>query len=1003
MKDYFSFCKKLSALIIFLFCSIISYSQTWTNYTNTQAVNSIAIDKDETIWCATDGGVAKYDGAEWVKYTTADGLLDTRALAIAIDSNNYAWVASIYGVSKFNGKRWQNYSPFGPEEDNTFTKALASDKFGNIWCGNSRGGLYKFNGTNWTLNLSDKIVNCITSDKWGIVWVGTTEGMYKFDGVNWIKYTTVDGLYNNEVAGIEVEQNGTKWISYVNGHGITKFDGFTWSYYAPGNGSNQYLQSFTIDKLGNKWVVFTFINASSSGCIVYKFDDNNWTNQNYANNYPFDGWIGSIIVDAKGDKWCTTSRGIALLSSDNSWSHLSTFNNYNGLVNRSVTAISVEANGLQWIGTYNGISRFDGKNWKNYTTKDGLCSPIVTAIAIDSSGNQWIGTRDGLSRFNGSQWTTYNTSNGLPYNYINSIAVDHNNVVWIGTLRGVVAFDGSSWKNYWESDGLSSTPINSIAIDRQGNKWFGTHYGIFRYDDNVWETVLRNKGDLLVFDSFNNLWFKERVGYTYDWHDVLFKFDGTNLSQVEESSVIRHIAIDKTGNKWLAVNNGVSKYDDSVWTSFRSSDINYNESDNNLNGIIEKDVICIATDNAGNLLFGMDNGLTVFDGKKKWNDYNIEKGLASNKVFSIAIDKKGDKWMATSAGISQFDDVNWFTYGGKNYNSDYYKISTQLIVDHLGNKWFSQRDASYESYLYKFNDTTLTYVGRDSNGYTIAVDKNGDLWLTGAWHVTVFSELDKCQFRDPLRPKYVYIDNQNNKWFGFKYSLELGTEINYGNGYGIMEWGQSIDLSSNYNVSQVTVAFFDSKGNKWIGTNAGLYCHNGSSLKLYTMEDGLPDNYINAIVADSIGYLWVGSNGGVSKFDGTTWINYTTVDGLADNIVYSIAIDPDGNKWFATDNGLSKFSDNNITTGIFQPTIGNTSKVSLTNSVNIYPNPTSNYMSFEGLKSGSTIEILTMNGQLLKTIMYTGNLMDISNLEKGMYLVKILNSEFIETKKLLKQ
>ncbi|MBO9703465.1 MAG: T9SS type A sorting domain-containing protein [Sporocytophaga sp.] len=1007
MKNYFPFCKNLFALIVFLFSSNISYSQTWTNYTNTQEVNSIVIDKDSVVWCATEGGVAKYDGAVWTKYTTADGLIEGRTKHIAIDSNNYVWVATMSGVSKFNGQRWQNCSPFDPSNELNFATALASDKYGNIWYGKSGRGAYKFNGTSWINYLNDIVVNCITTDKWGRVWIGTHEGMYKFDGVNWVKFTTADGLFDNQIVDIAIDQNGAKWITYGVGYGISKFDDLNWTYYDAPIGSNLRLKSVTIDNLGNKWIA-AIDGVYNADCEIFKFDGTTWTNQNYLNNYAWDGIISSITVDSKGNKWCATKRGIQFFSYDNSWSHLPVFNNTNGLVNKSITAIAVENNGIQWIGTYNGVSRFDGKNWKNFTTKDGLCSPIVTAIAIDSSGNQWIGTRDGLSRFDGNQWMTYNTSNGLPYNYINSIAVDHNNVVWVGTLQGAAAFDGTSWKIYRQSDGLSSTSINSIAIDLQGNKWFGTSNGISKYDDNIWKTVLGNQGSCLVFDSFNSLWFKESVreNQSVYWSDVLYKYDGTILTKVQVyAATINYIAIDKVGDKWLSIDGGVSKYDDSVWTYFNSFDIEHEESDNNFKGIIGKKVTCIATDKDGNLLFGMDNGLTVFDGKIKWNDYNIEKGLANNKVFSIAIDKKGNKWMATGDGISQFDDVNWFTYESASYKSHYYLYTSRLMIDHLDNKWFSQND-TYWDHLFRFNDTTLAYRGEHASGNEVdffTVDMNENVWMNDGGWISMINEFGGCKFYVPLDPKYIYIDKQNNKWFGFKSSLELGQEKLYGNGFGTIEWSQSIDLSSNFNVSQVTVAFFDSKGNKWIGTNAGLYCHKGSSLKLYTMEDGLADNYINSIVADSSGNLWVGSNGGVSKFDGTTWHNYTTVDGLADNIVYSIDIDSEGNKWFATDNGVSKFSDNNISTGIYQQANVNLSKISLTSRVNIYPNPTSNNISFEGVKSESTIEILTMNGQLLKSVLYSDNSIDISKLEKGMYLVRILNSEFIETKKLLKQ
>jgi ligand-binding sensor domain-containing protein len=122
-------------------------------------------------------------------------------------------------------------------------------------------------------------------------------------------------------------------------------------------------------------------------------------------------------------------------------------------------------------------------------------------------------------------------------------------------------------------------------------------------------------------------------------------------------------------------------------------------------------------------------------------------------------------------------------------------------------------------------------------------------------------------------------------------------------------------------------------------------------------------------------------------------------DGLADNVVNPIAIDANGNKWFGIANDLSKFSEKNTTIGTIQ--FKNAHGIS--SNVNIYPNSSSNAINFEGVTSGRTLQLLTMDRHLLKSVICTGNPIDISSLENGIYFVKISNSITTETKKLIKQ
>jgi ligand-binding sensor domain-containing protein len=91
-----------------------------------------------------------------------------------------------------------------------------------------------------------------------------------------------------------------------------------------------------------------------------------------------------------------------------------------------------------WAGTWGGgVSRYDGKQWKNYTTADGLAGNIVYSIAQDINGILWFGTNKGLSRFDGESWITYNQTTGLLENNVYAIAALPSGEIWVGTKHGV--------------------------------------------------------------------------------------------------------------------------------------------------------------------------------------------------------------------------------------------------------------------------------------------------------------------------------------------------------------------------------------------------------------------------------------------------------------------------------------------------------------------------------------------------------------------------------------
>lgn len=126
--------KRIMLILIAALLYFFSEAQKFTNYTNTNYVSSIAIDVNGNKWIGTNGGVLKFDGAKWTKYTTADGLVDNRVTTIAIDSIGNIWFGTNDGVSKFDGAIWMNYTTGNGLADNWVIDIII-DAQGNLWLG----------------------------------------------------------------------------------------------------------------------------------------------------------------------------------------------------------------------------------------------------------------------------------------------------------------------------------------------------------------------------------------------------------------------------------------------------------------------------------------------------------------------------------------------------------------------------------------------------------------------------------------------------------------------------------------------------------------------------------------------------------------------------------------------------------------------------------------------------------------------------------------------------
>lgn len=286
--------------------------------------------------------------------------------------------------------------------------------------------------------------------------------------------------------------------------------------------------------------------------------------------------------------------------------------------------------GNLWFGTTGeGVYRYDGKLFTNFTTQDGLTNNTVWSIFEDKAGNIWFGTADGLCRFDGRTFASIpivvsNGGNVFPPNLpdqnpsatneVWSILQDKSGQLWFGTTDGVYCYDGTLLTRFLDNEsiinknGLRLRRVEALLEDKKGNIWFASwdNEGICCFDGTTL-TNFKPNGDTsfrrILEDRVGNLWFANRPTSVYRYDGKTF----TNITKKEGLSGVTSMLEDKAGTIWFSGDEdaGLWRFDGKSFTKFTTKD-----------GLSHYGVWCIVEDRSGNIWVGTRNtGLYRYDGK----------------------------------------------------------------------------------------------------------------------------------------------------------------------------------------------------------------------------------------------------------------------------------------------------------------------------------------------------------------------------------------------------
>jgi PAS domain S-box-containing protein len=551
---------------------------------------------------------------------------------------------------------------------------------------------------------------------------------------------------------------------------------------------------------------------------------------------------------------------------------LDSWGNEDGLPQNTVGAIIQTRDGYLWMGTLEGLARFDGVRFEVYNKSNvkQLSNNWVRALYEDSEGNLWIGTNGGgLVRLKNGTFTAYTTDDGLTDNHVWSICRDREKNLWVGTEKGLNRINEGRITIYTTIQGLSNCIIRAIHEDRKGGLWIGSHGGgLYHLEKGKFTIYTKAQGlandrvNAIHEDRQGTMWIGTNGGGLYSMKNGEPPFHVYTTKDGLANDAIRAIHEDRDGNLWIATHGGgLSRFKEGKFSSL-----------NKKHGLVDNIVMSLCEDAEGSLWLGTWGGGLNCLKNGKFTMYTTRGGLSNDMVLSIYEDRKGTIWLATDGGLNRLDPgTGKFTIYTKKQG-----MASDLVVsiyeDRQGTMWF----------------------GTDGSGLN-RMEKG---------KFSVYTTRDGIS-NNMIRP--IYEDRQGNLWIG-----------TYGGGLNRLKNGKFTVYTTGHGLANniIRAVYEDRQGTLWIGTEGGLnrlvHPDGGDGLlsfAAYTTKDGLAGNNVKAIHEDREGSLWIGTySGGLSRLKNGIFTNITTNDGLFDDTVYQILEDDSGNLWMGCNKGIFQVS-----------------------------------------------------------------------------------------------
>jgi ligand-binding sensor domain-containing protein/serine phosphatase RsbU (regulator of sigma subunit) len=622
---------------------------------------------------------------------------------------------------------------------------------------------YQFKTYGIDNGISQPYIYTINQDKNGYLWIGTGEGLCKFDGLSFRSFYTTDGIAENFITASYKDKSRNLWLGFNQGS-VTFYDGKHFKSINTSGFAKSPVTAITGDEEGNVWCatqndgIFRISKVFEVSVFKMEFDQENIFSLSFANKELL------IVGTASGLK------AYEMKGKEQKPKFLTVIT---GVPETPVKSITRKNNSTSfWIGTQDQgvflITPVSGNKFKVATVAQGLDIqiPNIQAVYEDNQSNLWIATfGNGLyklilssNQLKYKEFLHLTEENGLGNNFIRSIYSDHEGNIWVGTYgSGIVHITDNYFTFYRNTSPANSNNVTSLVIDEQ-QKWFGLENGLLKIDLNSKKKrSFYNRANGFVDDRVtalykadsNHIFIGTEKSGLFLMDITAGTFKKTDLSRDELCNSINVI----TGYGkilWVATKNGVFKVDQekkitthyTTETGLPHNNINYIYSDNREKILIGThsnflSSIDIKTDSIHNqkiydatdlltitgILKDKENtiwistfGNGLFRITDKISRFNTDKGLASNYCYGLTDDGSGNIWVGHRGALSRFKlrkeiieifNKNEGITGDCNYNA--------FTKDLSGNAWFGTTDGYIRFDPHKDKKNTIPPIVNISN------------------------------------------------------------------------------------------------------------------------------------------------------------------------------------------------------------------------------------------------------------------------------------------------
>jgi ligand-binding sensor domain-containing protein/signal transduction histidine kinase len=521
-----------------------------------------------------------------------------------------------------------------------------------------------------------------------------------------------------------------------------------------------------------------------------------------------------------------------------------------GLPHSAVQAIAQTDDGFLWVGTREGLARFDGLRFSIFNFSTNAPQPSVTCLCAGRDNALWIGTeREGLFSLRGGELVHYDSGGSQGAEMVSQIKLAADGTVWIAYRDGLASWQDGKFQ-YPLDPALNTHLVLSVCLDQDGGVWTGAGRGVQRWKDGKVSNYKIENGFAIrairaLYSVTNgDLWMGGSSGV------IQKKVDGTFFHYRKgngPSGIITALLQDQSGNFWVGTQGGLSRFANGIF------------SDDQEPGGASYAIYAIFEDRDENIWVGSEEGLTRLT-LKPFINYTRQTGLTQNATTSVCAGRDGSVWVGTwGGGLDCLKNGTISVYSKTNGLSSDFVVATHEIAD--GSLWVGT------AYAPGFNQIRNGAVIKDSQ----LTEQIGSV-------ATVIVETD---------PGDIWIGSHAGLFQFFNNQLLTNSDLNSLSNHIINALCKSRD------------------GSLWIGTDAGLRRWRNGHLETPALEGLDPKNSVIALYEDAQGTLWLGFLGsGLGRVGGGRFTNYSTRQGLAGDSIYAIIEDSRGNLWFSSSKGI---------------------------------------------------------------------------------------------------